>query len=119
LQPIAERLRVRIDSEMPEHQTQRALRRMIRRKLVMVEIHAFRGMLAPDIDHGDGWIREIRRGRLPSYDLHGMQSEQDGAREKLVFVRASRMGENQGQGHRLKRKSRTLGIVAGNATPWE
>ena len=64
LQPVAELPRILVNPEMLQHQAQRAHRRMVLGKLVVIEISPLRRMLAAHIHHRGGRIRQIRRRRL-------------------------------------------------------
>lgn len=91
--PVAEAAGVVVKSEMLEHQRQRAGRRMIARELMMIEIVEPRLVAMTDVDDADGRIGEFGGRRFATDDDGWVQREQNTAREKLVGVSATRMGE--------------------------
>ena len=80
---------------MLEHEAQRTQRGMILGKLVMVEVSLVRLVRSAHIHHRDGGIGEVSAGGFPPDDWGGASGQQRAAGEKLVFVRASGVGQNQ------------------------
>lgn len=113
-QPVAKRPRVLVNPEMLQNQTQRASRRIVLRKLVVIEISPLRRMLVADVHHRSGQISKILRQRLAAQDRHGIFSKEQTAGEKLVLMRAAGVGQDLGKCHWESgniRRSRSLGSV--------
>ena len=68
---------------------------MVAGKLMMIEIPEFGLMLATDIDHRDGRISQIGRGRFPAHNRRRTHRQQHAAGKKLVFVRTAGMGDDE------------------------
>mgnify|MGYP006871035981 CR=1 FL=1 len=66
---------------------------------MMIEIAQFGLMLAADINHRNGRISQIVRGRFPARDRRGAHRQQHAAGKKLVFVRTTGMGDDEGIFH--------------------
>lgn len=66
---------------------------------MMIKISPARHVLMPDIDHRNGKILQILTGRLTTDDRHRILCQQQTTGQKLVFMRATRMGEDLGKSH--------------------
>ncbi len=61
---------------------------------MVIIISQFRLMLPANIHHRHTRIIEIVLGRLPTHDCRFMHRDEQTARKKLVFVRATWMGKD-------------------------
>ena len=68
---------------------------MIPRQLVVIEIEERGVVSVAYINHGRLWVGEVDDGRFAPHDGHWLNSEQDTAGEKLIFMRAARVGEDR------------------------
>ena len=95
LQPVAILPGVLVKPQIHQHQAQRARRRMILGKLVVIEVPAPRIVLSADIDHRRGGIVEIALGRLAARYRRLVDGHQQAAREELILMRTARMGQDR------------------------
>jgi L-lactate utilization protein LutB len=67
---------------------------MVLRKLMVVEIPSLRHVLMPDVHHRSARVSKILRRRLTAEDRDRISGQQKAAGQKLIFVRAARVGKN-------------------------
>jgi hypothetical protein len=72
---------------------------MIGRELMMVEVVALRGVLATDIDDGNGGVGKILWSGFTADDGHAVHGGEEAAGEEFVFMGAAGMGEDEGKRH--------------------
>jgi D-serine deaminase-like pyridoxal phosphate-dependent protein len=71
-------------------------------KLMMIEVIPLGGMLATDIDHGDGRISEICLRGFAAHQGHAVQGSEETAGKEFVLMRAAGMSEDEGEGHQRR-----------------
>ncbi len=91
LQPIAKLQRVLVNPDVLQHQRKRTRRRMLPRKLMMIEIPPRRIVLVPNIHHRNRRIRQFLRVRLLPENRCRPHRQQNGTRQKFVLMRTARM----------------------------
>jgi hypothetical protein len=84
---------------MLKNQAQRAYGRVVGRELMVVKIAPLRLVLPTHIDDGDGGISKIGLTRFASHDGHAVHGCEEAAGEEFVFMSASGMSEDEGEGH--------------------
>lgn len=99
LEPITELAGVFVNAEMLQHEAQGADGRMIGRELMVIEVVSLRGVLAADIDDGNGGIGEVFGSGLAADDGHAMHGGEEAAGEEFVLMSAAGVGEDEGDGH--------------------
>jgi hypothetical protein len=84
---------------MLKHEAQSTHGRVVGRELMVVKVVPLRRVLAAYIDDGDGGISKIGLTRFASDNGHAVHGCEEATGEEFVFMSASGMSEDEGEGH--------------------